>query len=149
MVLCDKYVIVICSSCSIILCSMIMWNLVLNVAGVATCDVCILPRGLLGSAGMLKPVDWLAAHSILDTSSSSSSSNNSNRNSALTDSYYTRVVNAMLWTWRLMALNHVPKTGEFVSIRNEIINIWFSIRRLNKYILYGNGFLKARRPPKV
>ncbi len=27
--------------------------------------------------------------------------------------------------------------------------IWFAIRKLNKYILYGKGFLKARRPPKV
>ncbi len=30
-----------------------------------------------------------------------------------------------------------------------IINIWFAIWRLNKYILYGKGFLKARMPPKV
>ncbi len=29
------------------------------------------------------------------------------------------------------------------------INIWFALRRLNKYIFYGKGFLKARRPPKV
>ncbi len=29
------------------------------------------------------------------------------------------------------------------------INIWFAIKRLNKYILYDKGFLKARRPPKV
>ncbi len=30
-----------------------------------------------------------------------------------------------------------------------IINISFAIRRLNKYILYGKDFLKARRPPKM
>ncbi len=30
-----------------------------------------------------------------------------------------------------------------------IINIRFAIRRLNKYIIYGKGFLKAPRPPKV
>ncbi len=30
-----------------------------------------------------------------------------------------------------------------------IINVWFAIRRLNKYILYGKGFLNARRPHKV
>ncbi len=29
------------------------------------------------------------------------------------------------------------------------INIWFTIRRLNTYKLYGKGFLKARRSPKV
>ncbi len=35
--------------------------------------------------------------------------------------------------------------GGFLSF---FINIWFAIRRLNTYILYGKGFLKARRPPK-
>ncbi len=34
------------------------------------------------------------------------------------------------------------------SKKNLFINIWFVIQRLNKYILYGKGFLKAHRPPK-
>ncbi len=33
--------------------------------------------------------------------------------------------------------------------KNMLINTWFAIRRLNKYIFYGKGFLKAHRPPKV
>ncbi len=39
--------------------------------------------------------------------------------------------------------------GEYFIIFIFFINIWFAIRRLNKYILYAKGFLKACRPPKV
>ncbi len=45
-------------------------------------------------------------------------------------------------------------TGQTINILHHInpnifINIWFAIRRLNKYILYCKCFLRARRPPKV
>ncbi len=38
-----------------------------------------------------------------------------------------------------------------INLKNIFIfnNIWFAIQRLNKYILYGKGFLNARRPPKT
>ncbi len=36
-----------------------------------------------------------------------------------------------------------------IFINIVFINIWFAIRRLNKYILYRKGFLKACRPPNL
>ncbi len=45
----------------------------------------------------------------------------------------------------MMKTSNTPES-EFESI---FINIWFAIQRLNKYILYDKGFLKARKPPKV
>ncbi len=56
-------------------------------------------------------------------------------------------------TWAGLYQHHYVLTLELGSFKNKFkkmfIIIWFAIWRLNKYIWYGKGFLKSRRPPKV